>query len=493
MNETRTLARWLAKLRFTDLPAPVVDYTQRFLLDDIGCMLGGAIQLGNKALLRDVIALDEVPQCTVAVYGHKTSPTTAALVNGAFICGWDYDNQTMGGVHMASQTAALLAMAEREGIDGKAILTAECAGIEAHAHIGMATDGVGEHVLHPWHSNTALGPFAAAVTTGKILGFDAHQMEDVIGLATHTLGGNYQHYNGWGSSMKRVRCGIGAWNGVRAALLVNAGITGPSNALEGRHGFLEAMHGQSDAGISYYEPNYITDGLGDTWYTLTYTTKGFGVPCVTGLQTPCVTAIALRNKHHIRHEDIASVMIEHCARGDPTKSTHESLIQTDQLLGTMLGRTPAQRLASAGWSRRWMVALCLVLGAGGIREQLNNVRPYGRYREIEALSEKIEGRVNQDYYDAHFTDRPYPNFYGGRVIITLNDGRCYEHEPLPHLGCRMSDGTVHPVTYPQLVDKLREQAPLAGISEDKQDRIIQITTHMAAQESITPLIRNIIR
>jgi hypothetical protein len=62
MNETRTMARWLAQLRFTDLPASVVDYAQRFLLNDVGCMLGGAIQLGNKALLRTVIAQGEIPE-----------------------------------------------------------------------------------------------------------------------------------------------------------------------------------------------------------------------------------------------------------------------------------------------------------------------------------------------------------------------------------------------------------------------------------------------
>lgn len=140
-----------------------------------------------------------------------------------------------------------------------------------------------------------------------------------------------------------------------------------------------------------------------------------------------------------------------------------------------------------------MVALCFVLGAGGIREQLNHVRPFGRYREIEALSEKIDGRVNQAYYDDHFADRPYPSVYGGRVVVTLHDGRRYEHEPLPHLGCRMSDGTVRAVTYPQLVDKFREQAPLAGISEAKQDRILQIVTHLADQDSIAPLIQSIVR
>ena len=40
-------------------------------------------------------------------------------------------------------------------------------------------------------------PFAAAVTTGKLMGFDYETMEDAIAIATSNLGGNYQHYFTW--------------------------------------------------------------------------------------------------------------------------------------------------------------------------------------------------------------------------------------------------------------------------------------------------------
>lgn len=485
MNETRDLARFLAGLRFSDLPDDVVDYTKRFLLDDVGCMLGGALQLGNKSLMRHVLAQGEREESTIVVYGHKTSAPSAALMNGAFICGWDYDNMTQGGAHMASQTAAMFAMAERELIDGEEMLVAECAGIEAQARIGIATAGVGERHTHPWHSNTTLGPFAAAVTTGKILGFDAETMEDAIAIVTHNMGGNYQHYFGWGSNVKRIRAGIGAWSGVRAALLAREGLTGPEEALEGGEGYLEAMHGKADDGTPWFDASLITEGLGEKWYTLTHNTKGFGAPCVTGLQTPCVTSLALKQKYDIRHEDIESVMVEHCVIG--------GLVQADTILGTMMGETPEQRLGSAGWCRRWMVALCFVLGEGGIRAQLNNIRPYGRYREIEELSEKVEARVNEEYYREHFKDRPYPNTYGGRIIVTLKDGRTLEHEPLRYLGCRMSDGTVNTATFEQLVEKMREQATPAGISRAKQARIVEVITHMEDQNDILSLILNLTR
>jgi len=479
LNETRELARWLAGLRFSDLPDGVVDFTKRFILNDVGCMLGGSLQLGNKSLMRHVLSTGEKPESTIAVYGHRTSAGSAALVNGAFICGWDYDNMTIGGVHMGSQTAAMLAMAERELADGKEMIVAECGGIEAQARIGIATGGVGEGSTYPWHSNTTLGPFAAAVAAGKILGFDAETMENAIAIVTHNMGGNYQHYNGWGSNMKRIRCGLGAWSGVRAALLAKEGLVGPKEALEGEKGYLEAMHGRGDDRPSFYDPGLITEGLGKKWHVFTYNTKGFGVPCVTGLQTPTTTAIALKKKYDVRAEDIESVVVEHCVEG--------GLVQAEQIHGTELGATPEQRLGSAGWSRRWMVALCLVLGEGGIRAQLNNIRPYGRYREIEDLSKRVEGRVNEEYYKEHFKDRPYPNTYGGRIIVKLKDGRTLEHEPLAYLGCRMSYGSINTATFEQLAEKMGEQAPHAGISREKQERIVDIIDHMEDQNDVTRL------
>jgi 2-methylcitrate dehydratase PrpD len=392
---------------------------------------------------------------------------------------------TVSGGHMGSQTAAVLAMAEQEHVDGKTILTAECAGIEAQARIGLTTGVVGEVATHPWHSNTTLGPFAAAVATGKVLGFDAATMEHAIAIATHTMGGNYQHYYGWGSNMKRIRCGIGAWSGIHAALLAETGVSGPVEALEGRQGYLQAMHGRTTGASAFYDPTALTKRLGEAWYTLTYNTKGFGVPCVTGLQIPCITALASKAKYNFHHKDIASVMVEHCV--------DDGIVQAESIHGTNLGRTPEQRLGSAGWSRRWMVALCLVLGVGGIREQLNHVRPYGRYRDIEALSETIDGRINEAYYAEHFQERPYPNTYGGRVIITLNDGTVYDHEPVPYLGCHMSDGTISAVTVQQRIAKLKEQAPLAGISTMQQDQIVDIITNLDKQDDISGLIENIVR
>lgn len=493
MNETKDLAQWLVDLKYEDLPNEVVDFTKRFILDDVGCMLGGALQLGNKSILRDVIHAGELPQSTVSYYGIKTSAPLAALVNGAFIAGWDYDSMAAeGGGHMGSQTAALLAVAEGIEVTGRDLILAECAGIEAQCRIGSCAlirhKGIGGGGAYPWHSNTALGPFAAAVTTAKLLGFDALKMEQAISIACSNLGGNYEHYFSWGSTVKRARCGIGAWSGVRAALMANEGLRGAEQALEGEFGWAEAFAGRQDNGEAWFDASLITEGFGTKWNLLSYNTKAGGCGCVTTLQCPTLTAVELKRENPFNCEDVMSIEVQF--------KDDYGLQQASQNKGKEMGMTPEQRLGTSGWSLQWMVAEALVVGVPGIREQLNNINPYGKYREIEELSTKVFGTVNLDYYKEHFGTRPHHK-WGGRVIVTMKDGQVFEHEPVTHPGCRMSStdekfnayvGAINTINMEQLIGKFKLQAQIAGFTQEEQNKIISFLLDMEKQSSISGLI-----
>ncbi len=48
---TATMARWAADVRFEDLPAEAVREAKRFLLDSLGCALGGYLQHDVKIAL----------------------------------------------------------------------------------------------------------------------------------------------------------------------------------------------------------------------------------------------------------------------------------------------------------------------------------------------------------------------------------------------------------------------------------------------------------
>jgi 2-methylcitrate dehydratase PrpD len=44
IHVTQALAEWAAGVRYDDLPAEVVTQAKRFLMDSVGCALGGAQQ-----------------------------------------------------------------------------------------------------------------------------------------------------------------------------------------------------------------------------------------------------------------------------------------------------------------------------------------------------------------------------------------------------------------------------------------------------------------
>ena len=493
MHETKKLVEWLVNLKFDDLPDDVVLLTKKFILDDVGCMIGGSLQLANKALLRDAMSIEQIPECTVICYGNKTSAPLAAMINGAFIAGWDYDSMAAdGGGHMGSQTAALFAIGEKTNADGKDLILAECAGIEAQCRIGRSAlvrhKGVGGGGAYPWHSNTTLGPFAAAVTTGKLMRFSAEKLENAIAITTSNLGGNYQHYFTWGSSVKRARCGIGSWSGVRASLLADCGITGPSASIEGDKGWADAIVGYDDNHEAWFDCSKITEDFDVLWNIRSYNTKAGGCGCVTTLQCPVLTAIKIKEENNFNIKDIVSVEVQF--------KDDYGLQQAGQNLGIKLGNTPEQRLGTSGWSLQWMVAEALVVGMPGIREQLDNIRPYGRYREIEELSKKVFGTVNPLYYEEHFKGRVHHK-WGGRVIITLKNGTILEHEPVIHPGCRLSAsddslaeyvGAINTISTEQLIEKFREQAIVVGFSKKRQDEIIDFILNLEKQPSIKPLI-----
>ena len=71
---TARMAEWASRLRFEDLPQDAVYQAKRFLLDSLGCALGGFRQHDVEIALQ---VLDEIAApgpCTVLGSGKKIDP-----------------------------------------------------------------------------------------------------------------------------------------------------------------------------------------------------------------------------------------------------------------------------------------------------------------------------------------------------------------------------------------------------------------------------------
>ncbi|MBI1392760.1 MAG: MmgE/PrpD family protein [Alphaproteobacteria bacterium] len=133
--------------------------------------------------------------------------------------------------------AALIA-AGAAGASDEVMLDAIVRGYEATIRVGRA---VGPGHYRYWHNTSTCGPFGAAAAASSILGLDAGQTAEALGLAGTQASGLWQARHESRSSAKQLHTARAAHAGLLAANLVNAGFVGLTTILEGEQGFFAAM------------------------------------------------------------------------------------------------------------------------------------------------------------------------------------------------------------------------------------------------------------
>ena len=89
---TARMSCWAASLQYKDLSQDAIYQAKRFLLDSIGCALGGYQQHDVKIALE---VLDEIAgrgPATVIGTGKRVDPVSAALANALMIRCMDYND-----------------------------------------------------------------------------------------------------------------------------------------------------------------------------------------------------------------------------------------------------------------------------------------------------------------------------------------------------------------------------------------------------------------
>src|SRR5205823_10557753 len=94
--------------------------------------------------------------------------------------------------------------------------------------------------LRGFHPTSAVGPFGAAIATGKLRGHSAQQFAHALGIAASSAAGLFAFVNG-GGDIKRLHAGHAAREGLQATLLAEQGVEGPPGVIEERDGFMQAF------------------------------------------------------------------------------------------------------------------------------------------------------------------------------------------------------------------------------------------------------------
>jgi 2-methylcitrate dehydratase PrpD len=300
VSPTAVLAEFASGLHYADIPTAVLEHAKTCILDTLGCGLYGSSLPWCQAISAVVREEGGQPVATLWGTAQRGSPTQAALANGTAGHGFEMDDlHHAGGIHPGALTVpAALALAERQGADGRALLAAVVAGYEVGARVGMAV-GIG-HFRAGYHPQGTVGVFAAAAAAGHLLGLNREQLVHALGIAGSQAAGLMAAQGG--SMVKRMHSGRAAQSGVYAALLAQRGFTGIVDVLEAEFGgFLGTMGGGKVVA------ERLTHGLGSTWETASVGFKAYA--SCSAVHTSLDIAGRLRTSYNFRPEDVDTIRV----------------------------------------------------------------------------------------------------------------------------------------------------------------------------------------
>jgi len=296
---TESIVGFVDALRYDALSDEVRHYAKRHLLDTVGVMIAGAegdIASHAEAVLAAVRAPGSVP---VPGRARRADLLDAAFLGGTAAHGIELDDgYRHGSAHCGCVVVpAALTVAHGSHADGKALLTAIVAGYETAIALARA--------CHPdlrqrgFHPTSAVGPFGAAMATGKLRGLSPAQLANALGIAASASAGLFAFVNG-GADIKRLHAGHASREGLQAALLAGQGVEGPPGVIESRDGFMQAFAlGRSERTRPIELPPSVPFGITDCYI------KPYA--CCRHIQPAVEATIGLLGDENIATDDIRRV------------------------------------------------------------------------------------------------------------------------------------------------------------------------------------------
>jgi 2-methylcitrate dehydratase PrpD len=414
-KETAQVAEYAASCRYDDIPGDVVERAKQCIADTIATIIYGH----DLPWSRIVVAYAQRNGAggksrILGLGGARVHAPAAALANGALAHAFEMDNLTWPstGVHPgATLLASGLAVAQERGVGGRELIAAFVAGAEVMIRIGRATKHSNEG--RGFHAPGTTGPFGAAIACGELMGLDAEQMRNAIGIAGSLACGIMEFArSGTGAMVKRLHLGRAAESGVLAANLAADGFTGPASVLEGGFGFLRVFCGGE------FDASELTRDLGSNYATRSIMLKRF--PCHITAHTSVQGILELQAEHGYAAADVEAIHIA----------------GNDKMAGVNNIRAPAD-IMMAQYSIPFCVALAHVRDPHDPRsfDQTALADP-----QIRSLCERVTITIGEDH----------PTPLAADITVTLRDGRV--------LARRVADfkGTpARPLDRAELRDKFR--------------------------------------
>ena len=377
----------IAKMTLADLDNGAVESARIFLTDTLLVGVAGSCNQVSEQVLQAAQKWDgdQTGRCRILGRpGIALSPHSAAVVNGFQIhcLEWDALHEPSVVIALCVSTAAILSEADCQDFSLDEILLALTIGVETAVFFGAAAK-TEPRFFRP----STAGLMGAAMAIGRLRGFDRNQLTDLLGCAYSQVSGTMQAH--WeGSDILPLQVGIAARAALTAADLVEAGVSGPHDVVDGKFGYFKLIEATDGLGPQF-------DAWGKPWKITEVAHKPF--PAGRATQSTLTAVRDFKQEHDFTMDDVECLT----ARVPP-------------LIMLLVGREWRAEMPAA------YARLCLQFVAPlMIRDGFVDPRVFTieQFASDLAKGDAAKVRVELD-------DNPNPNALGPQEItIKLTDGR----------------------------------------------------------------------
>ncbi len=259
MTVAGELAVFLTGRAHVDLPPRAMEYAAMLVSSTIASAALGSTLESAKIMRTLEQQRGGVAEATVWFGDAPKLPVAAAARINALMsdAAASDDSDLRNIVHPGTTLAATaLAVAEKTGSSGQAILAAIVLGYEA---AGRINSGVIPGLRQKGFHGCVIAIFGGAVAAGRLMKLDAAQMTHALALAATSIGGIMAAANT--STSREYHAGLAAMLGINAAQAAALGFAGREDIFEARAGFFQVF-GQSE------DISHVTAGFGQRWEIL---------------------------------------------------------------------------------------------------------------------------------------------------------------------------------------------------------------------------------
>jgi 2-methylcitrate dehydratase PrpD len=292
----------MVEARDRQLPPEIAGAAKHRILDTLGAIVSGARLKPGEMAIQYIRGQGGVSEASVFTTSIKTSAVNAALANGMFGHADetdDFEPETKAHPGCAVVPAAL-AMAERDGRSGMDVLRAVTLGYDLCCRFLMALGPDHVRATHRSAEGTSstMGAVGAAASLARL---DERGMRFALSYAAQQVSGLWS----WTRDEEHVEkafdfAGMGARNGVTAAIMAQIGFTGVSEVFEGEHNVLEALSTQP-------KPEEMVAGLGSKFFVTETAIKVFSVGYP--IQAPLDAFLTLRREHGLTVNNVDRIIV----------------------------------------------------------------------------------------------------------------------------------------------------------------------------------------